>query len=106
MERDWGLGAWIDLGNIMTNVMTVARAYGPETCPPQAWAEYVRPVRKVLNLPDQHVIVSGMALGYADYKAKENKIVTKPAPHQAIIIPHYYLCSTEEPRVQNKWFSK
>src|SRR3546814_2509781 len=64
MERDWGLGAWIDLGNIMTNVMTVARAYGLETCPQQAWAEYGRPVRKVLNLPDQHVIVSGMALGY------------------------------------------
>src|SRR3546814_12888340 len=35
MERDWGLGAWIDLGNIMTNVMTVARAYGLETCPQQ-----------------------------------------------------------------------
>src|SRR3546814_20333783 len=56
MERDWGLGAWIDLGNIMTNVMTVARAYGLETCPQQAWAEYGRPVRKVLNLPDQHEI--------------------------------------------------
>ena len=88
MERDWGLGAWIDLGNIMTNVMTVARAYGLETCPQQAWAEYGRPVRNVLNLPDQHVIVSGMALGYADYEAKENQLVTERAPHRDFVVRH------------------
>ena len=88
MERDWGLGAWIDMGNIMTNVMTVARAYGLETCPKQAWAEYGRPVRKVLNLTDSHVIVSGMALGYADYTAKENQLITERAPHGDFVIRH------------------
>src|SRR6185436_17854398 len=27
MRRDWGLGAWIDMGAIMMNVMAVARAF-------------------------------------------------------------------------------
>ena len=66
MARDWGYGAWIDIGNIMTNVMTLAPAFGLATCPQQAWAEYGAAVRQVLPVPDHHIIVSGMALGYAD----------------------------------------
>lgn len=88
MERSWGLGAWIDIGNIMTNVMTVARAYGLETCPQQAWAEYGRPVRNVLRIPEQHVIVSGMALGYADYDATENELVTDRASAKEFVSWH------------------
>lgn len=88
MERSWGLGAWIDIGNVMTNVMTVARAYGLETCPQQAWAEYGRPVRNVLRIPEQHVIVSGMALGYADYDADENQLVTGRAPAEEFVSWH------------------
>jgi nitroreductase len=79
MERDWGLGAWIDIGNVMTNVMILARGAGLETCPQQAWAEYGQPVRRVLGVPDDHVIVSGMALGYADYNAEVNSLVTERA---------------------------
>lgn len=88
MERDWGLGAWLDLGNIMTNVMTLARAYGLETCPQQAWAEYARPVRKVLGIAEHHVIVSGMALGHADYTAKENQLVTERAAPGEYVVRH------------------
>lgn len=88
MERDWGLGAWIDCGMIMTNVMTVARAFGLETCPQQAWCEYGAPVRRVLSVPDSHVIVSGMALGYADYAAKENSLATERVLPEAFVTRH------------------
>lgn len=77
MERDWGYGAWIDMGNLMTNVMTVAPAFGLSTCPQQAWAEYGAAVRRVLPVPDHHVIVSGMALGVADPSAAVNRLVTE-----------------------------
>ena len=60
----------------------------PARGPQQAWAEYGRPVRKVLNLTDSHVIVSGMALGYADYTAKENQLITERAPHGDFVIRH------------------
>ena len=80
MERDWGLGAWIDMGNIMTNVMILAPAFGLATCPQQAWAEYGAAVRQVLPVPDHHIIVSGMALGYADPEAPVNKLTTEREP--------------------------
>lgn len=76
MERDWGYGAWIDIGNFMTNVMTLAPAFGLATCPQQAWAEYGAAVRQVLPVPNDHVIVSGMALGVPDHDAPVNRLVT------------------------------
>ena len=77
MERDWGYGAWIDIGNFMTNVMTLAPAFGLATCPQQAWAEYGEAVRQVLPVPDNHVIVSGMAMGVPDWTAAVNALVTE-----------------------------
>jgi nitroreductase len=77
MERDWGYGAWIDMGNFMTNVMTLAPAFGLQTCPQQAWCEYGAAVRRVLPIASHHVIVSGMALGYADPHALVNSLVTE-----------------------------
>jgi nitroreductase len=88
MERDWGYGAWIDLGMVMMNVMTAARAFGLETCPQQAWCEYGAAVRSVLGVPDHHVIVSGMALGHADHGAFENSLVTERAPPEDFVIRH------------------
>ncbi len=77
MEREWGYGAWIDIGNLMTNVMTLAPAFGLATCPQQVWAEYGAAVRHVLSVPDDHVIVSGMALGIPDQHAPVNSLVTE-----------------------------
>jgi nitroreductase len=77
MSRDWGLGAWLDMGNLMTNVMTLAPAFGLATCPQQAWAEYGAAVRRVLPVPDSHVIVSGMALGVPDADAPVNRLATE-----------------------------
>lgn len=79
MRRDWGYGAWLDIGMFMMNVMTAARAYGLETCPQQAWCEYGAAVRRVLDVPLDHVIISGMALGYADDEARANLLVTERA---------------------------
>ena len=88
MERDFGLGAWIDMGLYMQNVMTLARATGLETCPQQAWCEYGTPVRRVLGVPDRHVVVSGMALGFADHDAVENTLVTERAPVREFVTRH------------------
>jgi nitroreductase len=88
MRRDWGLGAWLDLGSYMTNVMTLARAYGLETCAQQAWAEYGQAVRRVLPIDDDHVIVSGMAMGLEDKSAQVNSLVTVREPVEAFVTRH------------------
>lgn len=82
MEKELLYGSWLDVGMFMQNVMTVARAYGLETCPQQAWCEYADAVREVLNIDEGDVLISGMSLGYANWDAKENSLVTERAPVQ------------------------
>ena len=80
MDRDMALGAWLDCGMFMQNVMIMARAHGLETCPQQSWCEYGQGVHRELGLPDDRLLLSGMALGYADLDAIENTLVSTRAP--------------------------
>ena len=77
MERSLLYGSWLDCGMFMQNVMILARAYGLETCPQQAWCEFGKAVHAELNIPDTHVLVSGMAIGRIDRTAPENLLVTE-----------------------------
>lgn len=80
MERDMALGAWLDCGMFMQNVMIVARAYGLETCPQQAWCDFGGVVHRELSIPDSQILLSGMSLGYADPDAIENTLETSRVP--------------------------
>lgn len=77
MDRDMALGAWLDCGMFMQNVMVVARAHGLETCPQQAWCDLGAVVHKELDIADTHILLSGMALGYGDPQAPENGLVSE-----------------------------
>lgn len=74
MERDMALGAWLDCGMFMQNVMVMARAYDLETCPQQAWCDFGAVVHRELALPDNHIVLSGMALGRADRDSVVNTL--------------------------------
>ena len=80
MDRELAFGSWLDMGMFMQNVMVLARAYGLETCPQQAWCDYGAVVRRELDIPVSQLLVSGMAIGHADYEAIENSLVTERAP--------------------------
>lgn len=88
MERAMTLGSWLDCGMFMQNVMTMARAFGLETCPQQAWCDYGGVVHRVLDIPAQHILLSGMALGYIDPMAPENKLITERAPPSTFATRH------------------
>jgi nitroreductase len=88
MERDWGYGAWIDLGMFMMNVMTLAPAFGLSTCAQQSWCEYGAAVRRVLPIDQHHVIVSGMALGFSDPTANENTLTTDRVSPKEFVARH------------------
>lgn len=79
MERAMALGAWLDCGMFMQNVMTVARAFGLETCPQQAWCDFGAVVHRELAIPDNRIVLSGMALGHEDRSAIENTLITDRA---------------------------
>jgi nitroreductase len=83
MDRCLLLGSWLDCGMFMQSVMIVARAHGLETCPQQAWCEYGSIVHDELSIPSAQIILSGMALGFADLQAPENTLVSeRVAPEQ------------------------
>ncbi len=80
MDRRLEYGSWLDLGMFMQNVMVLARGYGLETCPQAAWVYFGSAVHKALPLPDDEILISGMALGYPDWDVVENKLVTERVP--------------------------
>ncbi|SDV47370.1 nitroreductase [Chitinasiproducens palmae] len=80
LERVLEKGSWIDLGIFLQSVMIAARHYGLDTCAQGAWARYHDIVRKELAIPDGHVVVCGMALGYADMHAPVNTIRAQREP--------------------------
>ena len=74
------IGSWLDYGMFIENVMVAARAFGLHSCPQVAWTPYHDVVREVLGMPEEEVVVCGMALGYEDESAVENSLRTERAP--------------------------
>jgi nitroreductase len=63
---------WADLGGYIQTIMVLARGYGLDTCPQEAWITWQRIMRAFLELPDELMLFCGMALGYADAAAPIN----------------------------------
>lgn len=83
LDRQLGRGMFLDYGMFMANLMAAARARGLDTCAQAAFADYPDTVRRHLGISDQEMVVCGMALGYADPDAPENKLVTEREPVEA-----------------------
>jgi nitroreductase len=66
LDRKLGPPQWSDVGMYMQTVMLLAVERGLDTCPQEYWARYPRTLAQVLNLPDDHMVFSGMALGWRD----------------------------------------
>jgi nitroreductase len=80
LERDLPVGAWLDTGMFLQNVMLAARAFGLDTCPQAAIASAHAILRRELAIPDAEIVVCGMALGHARADAVENGLVTQREP--------------------------
>lgn len=80
IDRRLGQGMFLDYGMFMANLMTAARARGLDTCPQAAFADWHQTIRATLGIPDGELVVCGMALGYADPAAPENRLRTEREP--------------------------
>jgi nitroreductase len=80
IDRRLNQGSWIDYGMFLQNIMVAARGRGLHTCPQAAFAPYHNQIRPVLGIPDEEVVVCGMALGYEDVTKPENDLRTERAP--------------------------
>ena len=80
IDRSMGVGSWLDFGCFLQNVMIAARARGLDTCPQAAFNQYHSIIRRHTGMPDQDIMMCGMALGYEDPDAIENTLVTERNP--------------------------
>jgi nitroreductase len=87
LGREMGPGQWAGLGMYMQNVMLLARDYGLDTCAQEAWALWPTTLRRALSIPDNEMLFSGMAVGYADHSARINHFTSERAPiHEYVTI--------------------
>ena len=66
LDRKLGPPQWADVGMYMQTVMLLAAERGLDTCAQEFWARLPKTVGTFLNLPEDHMLFSGMALGYRD----------------------------------------
>ncbi len=59
-------GQWIDCGIFLDQLMLLAREKGLHTCPQAAFSRYQHIARRELKIPDEQVVICGLALGKAD----------------------------------------
>ncbi len=85
IHRDLNQGSWVDHGMFLQSIMIAARARGLHTCPQAAFAPYHRQIRPILGIPDEEVVVCGMALGYEDESKPENSFRTERAPVEEFV---------------------
>jgi nitroreductase len=85
IDRVMQQGSWLDYGMFLQNIMVAARGRGLDTCPQAAFTQYHRVIAQQLGLPENEMVVCGMALGWADPARVENSLVTErePARHFA-----------------------
>lgn len=79
LDEDLEIGSWLDLGIFLGAIMIAARGEGLDTCPQAAFAEMHSVIRRELAIPDDEIVICGMALGYADEAAPVNRLVTERA---------------------------
>lgn len=83
IDRRLEIGSWLDYGYFLQALSIAARAVGLETCSQAAFAFVHDPIRRALGLTETEMVVCGMALGYADWSAPVNALVTAREPAAA-----------------------
>jgi nitroreductase len=80
IDRRCGPPQWADVGMLMQTFMLLAVERGLATCPQMIWARWPKAVAGYLNIPESHMLYSGMSLGYADEASEWNSFRTERAP--------------------------
>ena len=79
LDEDLEIGSWLDLGIYIGALAIAARGRGLDTCPQAAFADFHAVIREQLGIPQNEIVICGMALGHADPDAVENRLVTDRA---------------------------
>ncbi|QUD86561.1 nitroreductase [Phenylobacterium montanum] len=82
LDRKLGPPQWADLGMYMQTVMLLAEERGLSTCAQEFWARVPQTVAAFVDLPEDHMLFSGMAMGFRDEDAPINTLRTRRDPFE------------------------
>ncbi|MFT4581462.1 MAG: nitroreductase [Gammaproteobacteria bacterium] len=80
VDKIMGPPQWSDLGMFLQSFMLLAQEAGLDTCPQEAWANWPRTVTDFVGAPDELMLFTGMAIGYANPDAPVNRLVSEREP--------------------------
>lgn len=84
IERAMGKGCYMDLGMALQTFFIAAVANGLATCGIGALAKHADVVHRQLDLPDDELVVCGIALGWPDRQHPVNRFRTTRLPLEAV----------------------
>jgi nitroreductase len=84
---DRALGTWsvFDLGTLTQNIMLAALEYGLGTIPALTFVGYPDIIRQELEIPQELLIVFGIALGYEDMASPINSYRSSRRPIDEVV---------------------
>lgn len=90
ITSDAGLGTYgaVDCGGYVSTFLAAATSLGVATCAQAAIALYSDAVREHLSIPDDRLIVCGIAFGYADADHPANSFRTERADLTEVVCRH------------------
>lgn len=78
--RFMGKPQWSDLGMWLQTLMLLLVEAGLGSCAQEAWSVYPETVKRVGEIPDQHIFFCGLAIGHPDHTAEVNSFANLRAP--------------------------
>ncbi|QXQ07988.1 nitroreductase [Sphingosinicellaceae bacterium] len=79
VARTMGPPQWSDLGMYLQTVMLLLREEGLDSCPQECWAIYPQTIRAFLDIPEERMLFTGMAIGFKDTADPANSMVPRRA---------------------------
>ena len=80
-----GRPQWSDLGMLLQTVMLLLRGRGIDSCAQECWALYPHTVARLLNLPPERMLFTGMSIGYGDPDQPLNQLLSARAPLEEVV---------------------
>ncbi len=80
IDRDLEIGSWLDLGMFVQNILITAQGHGLNSCPQAIFARFHPVVRRELAIPENEIVVCGIAIGKADPDAPANALIPEREP--------------------------
>ncbi len=83
VRKTMGPPQWSDLGMYLQSVMLLLREAGLDSCPQECWAIYPQTIRAFLDIPEERMLFTGMAIGWKDDADPANAARPARAPLEA-----------------------